>query len=133
MIVRMIYNLCEKGLSTAKIACKLNEGGVQTPCERKKEQGAKRDYSGKSSVSIWDKSAIKRILGDERYTGKHIYGKVKRIGVGKKNMTAVPRSEWIVVPNAFPAIISGEQFKRAREIMRSNAKPKPGSQINAIQ
>jgi DNA invertase Pin-like site-specific DNA recombinase len=130
MIVRLIYNLCEKGLSTAKIAHKLNEDGVQTPCERKKEQGAKRDYSGRSKVSIWDKSAIKRILGDERYTGKHIYGKVKRTGVGKKNMTAVPQSEWIVVPNAFPAIISDEQFKRVREFMQNNAKSKSVSQKN---
>ena len=47
---------------------------------------------------------------------------MKRIELGKKAVKAVPKSEWIVVPDVHPAIITDEQFKRVREIMSANIK-----------
>ena len=121
-IVRLIYDLREQGLSTLKIARKFNEDGIQTANDRKQEQGAKRGWLRSSKVSFWDTGFITRILADERYTGKHIYGKHRRIELGKKAVKAVPKSEWIVVPDVFPAIISEEQFRRVREIMSASTR-----------
>jgi len=116
-IVRLIFNLREKGVTTPDIAKKLNDDGVPTASERKKEQGAKRDWQRNSKVRMWGTGFVTRILRDERYTGKHIYGKMKRVEFGRTTAKAVPKSEWIVVPDAFPAIITCEQFERVGSLM----------------
>ncbi len=119
-IVRHIFNLYEQGLSVRKIARKLNEDGVQTASERKKEQGAKREWLRNGKVSMWDGSIITRIIADERYTGTHIYGKKRSIELGKRGSKAVPKSEWIIVPGAIPAIITGAQFERVKALRAMN-------------
>jgi len=121
-IVRLIFNLREQGMTSPKIASKLNRDGVPTANERKKEKGAKRDWQRNGKVNMWESGFITRILNDERYTGKHIYGKTKRVEIGKMATKAVPQSEWIVVPDAFPAIITDEQFARVRDIISKNTK-----------
>jgi len=123
-VVRLIFNLYEQGMTAAAIAKKLNQDGVQTANDRKKEKGAKRGWLRKSSVSMWDSNFITRLLRDERYTGKHIYGKTKRIELGKPAITAVPREDWVIVPDAFPAIITEEQFARVRSMMIGKTKTK---------
>ena len=120
-IVRLIFNLREQGMTTPKIASKLNKDGVPTPNQRQRERGAKRDWLRNGKVSMWETGFISRLLRDERYTGKHIYGKMKRAELGKPGAKAVPQSEWIVVPEAIPAIITEEQFLRVRKILNENA------------
>jgi DNA invertase Pin-like site-specific DNA recombinase len=115
-IVRLIFNLYEQGMTAQEIAMKLNEDGVKTPNEHKREQGAKRDWKRNSQINMWDKCYINNLLRNERYTGKHIYGKRRRIELGRSATKAVPESEWIVVPNAYPAIITDEQFIHVREL-----------------
>lgn len=117
-IVRLIFDLREKGLTTTQIARKLNADGVQTASERKKLQGSKRDWIRNGKERMWDASVVALFLRDERYTGKHIYGKKRRVELGKLKSEPVPPSEWIVVHNAYEAIISEEQFARVQ-------KPKP--------
>lgn len=123
-IVRLIFNLREQGFTTPKIARKLNGDGIQTASERKKEQGAKRDWLRRSKERMWETGFITRILSDERYTGKHIYGKTRRIEMCKCNVVSTPPSDWIVVPGVIPAIISDEQFRRVRELMAENTRAK---------
>lgn len=130
-IVRLIFNLREQGVTTPKIARKLNDDGIQTASERKNEQGAKRSWLRNGKENIWDTGYVTRILGDERYTGKHIFGKLRRVELGKQAVKAVPRSEWIVVPDAIPAIISEEQFQRVREIMKAKTKTKVNKKNSA--
>ncbi|MGE8556756.1 MAG: recombinase family protein [Chryseobacterium jejuense] len=61
----------------------------------------------------WDKSKIIKILTDETYIGTRIYN--KKWGRLKQKSYKNPRSEWVVVPNAFEATIGNEVFKKAQE------------------
>ena len=60
---------------------------------------------------------LQRLLENPRYTGCLTYNRHSQ-KLRTKSVTN-PRSEWIVVPNAFPAIISSEMFKRAEERRKS--------------
>ncbi len=125
-VVRTIFNLYEQGMTVVQIARNLNDDGVQTPNERKKEQGAKREWLRRAKVDMWDKSFVTRVLSDERYTGKHIYGKLRRTELGKRNVKAVPPSEWIVVPDIIPPIITPQQYMRVKELREAKTRNKAG-------
>ena len=129
--VRLIFNLREQGVTTPKIASKLNNDGIQTANERQREKGAKRDWLRNGKINMWETAFISRILRDERYTGKHIYGRTKRVELGKRAVKTVPRSEWIVVPDAIPAIITEEQFARVRELLSAKTPSKPRKSFGA--
>lgn len=61
----------------------------------------------------WDKSKIIKILTDETYIGTRIYNKTW--GRLKQKSYRNPRSEWVIVPNAFEVTINKDVFKKAQE------------------
>lgn len=64
------------------------------------------------------------ILKDERYTGKCIYGKTKVAKIGSRKLIKQPESEWFVVPNRFPVIITQALFDKTAAIRKSRARTK---------
>lgn len=61
----------------------------------------------------WRKDGVLRILSNETYIGTRIYNKTwHKLKQGHKQN---PRSEWVIVPNAFPRIVEPEIFTRAQE------------------
>ncbi|MDR6546695.1 DNA invertase Pin-like site-specific DNA recombinase [Chryseobacterium rhizosphaerae] len=63
----------------------------------------------------WDNSKIIKILTDETYIGTRIYNKTW--GRLKQKSSRNPRSEWVIVPDAFEATIDKNVFKKAQEKM----------------
>ncbi|MDR6459266.1 DNA invertase Pin-like site-specific DNA recombinase [Chryseobacterium vietnamense] len=61
----------------------------------------------------WNKSKIIKILTDETYIGTRIYNKTW--GRLKQKSYRNPRSEWVVVPDAFESTIDKDIFKNAQE------------------
>lgn len=68
----------------------------------------------------WGRTAIRRILQNRIYTGTWVYNKYKwqhRKKMTDKNVAVLrPQEDWIVVEDAFPAIVSKELFDQAQEI-----------------
>lgn len=62
---------------------------------------------------LWDNSKVIKILTDETYRGTRIYNKTWRRLKQKSHKN--PRSEWIIVPNAFKAVVDDKIFKDAQE------------------
>lgn len=102
-VVKEIFSLfIEQQQTPAKIASLLNEKGISSP-------------NGMS----WNRNKIIRILTNETYTGTRIYNKTwNRL---KQKQHSNPRSEWIICPNAFEAIIDQETFNKARERLYWNS------------
>lgn len=65
-------------------------------------------------------SAVATVLNNIFYTGKYRYNYRKQ---GDRQQVK-PESEWIVIDNQHPAIISEEVFKRAEEIKQTNLRLK---------
>jgi len=118
-IVRKIYDLAEQGYTGSQIAAALNSEQIPTPQQRQTRYGAKRKWT-KREADFWSDSQPTKILSDERYTGKQIFGKMRVTEVGRNNKRqAVPKEDWVIIPGAIPAIITEEQFKAVREIVGS--------------
>jgi len=90
----------------------LNAEGVPTKQMGKERKGYKRTWG---RGDCWDNSAVLDTLKNECYTGKWIYGKTRTIIVGQSKTRKVPKSEWIILPDAIPVLVSQEQFDLVQE------------------
>jgi len=119
-VVRQIFDMAVKGVEIKDIAKTLNDSNIPTPNKYGRIfSNCTRDWKRTNSTEFWTRSNIRRILTDERYTGKSICGKWRRIEIGNQKYTAVPESEWIVKDNAFEAIVSHDTFIKAQKNRRS--------------
>lgn len=98
-VVKKIFSLLvEQQYKPTIIACLLNEKRIPS-----------------SNGLSWNRDKIIRILTNEIYKGTRVYNKTwSRL---KQKQRPNPRSEWVVCPNAFEAIIAEETFNRAQECL----------------
>lgn len=125
-VVRDIYQWKISGMSQQRIADKLNDMGVLSPAEYKKSCGIK--YSANLQTkkqAIWSAVAITRILTNESYTGTLIQGKVTTPNYKVKKTVIKDEEDWVVIPNAFEAIITKEQFNMVQEILKKDTRVAP--------
>lgn len=118
-IVVKMFDLCIAGQSTKSIAQYLNERNIPSPRQYKLQNGM--IYNGRvvDGESIWLASSIRKILSDERYTGKMISNTREMVGIRSNKTRALPREQWIVVENTHEAIISEEKFQAASASLAS--------------
>ena len=102
-IVRRMYLLAGRGKSTLDIAKIFNQEGIASPKGKK-----------------WLKTTIYRTLTNEVYTGTLVWG-----------VTAKDKLPPIRVENAFPAIVSREEYDRVAKVMQANAPDKQHPQRTA--
>lgn len=120
-IVQRVFDLFISGFSTGEIAQKFNSEGILTPLQRKRFQEVTRNWNCvDQNRNYWTSTMVRKILDDERYTGKAIYGKTARKKVGACQVKAVAESQWTVVDGAFPAIITQELFDTAKSLKWSS-------------
>lgn len=110
-VVRYIYDLYEKLLSTNEVAFRLNEENVKT------KRGGK-----------WLAKTVRDVLRNSFYIGTYTYNKRESDGSNRLR----DKSEWIVKKNNHPAIVTEEQFKRVNEILTNNYKGISGNQRSNI-
>ncbi len=95
-IVRRMFRMAESGRSVLDITKALNDEGVATA-------------TGKP----WTKTMVHYVLTNETYTGTLVWGTNASDGAPPVRME-----------NAFPAIVSKEEFRRVGDLMRSRAPTK---------
>jgi len=118
-VVRNIFKWKIGGISAHTIAKKLNEGGMASPSEYKREQGINYRSGFKSNIkSKWRSTQVLRILKNELYTGELIQKKRQKINYRIKKIRDVPPEQWIRVKNAHEAIIPKETFDLAQEVLK---------------
>ena len=131
VIIRRIFDMVSEGVKNTKIAATFNAEGIDSPLEHRRRLGrstlALRPKAGRS---FWDGHVIYRIICDERYTGTLVCFKTKKVprseATGKRCQVKLPESEWVRVPDAFPAIVSAEQFEKVKAIRQKRQRPQPG-------
>lgn len=117
-IIVMIFESCVAGMTTSEIAQMLNDMGIPSPLEHKRRNGGFYNGVVKEETGIWLKGAVRKILTDERYTGKMITNTRETEEVGKPKMRSLPRDQWIIVPGTHEAIISEELFRTAQNALQ---------------
>ena len=126
-IVRDIFRMKIDGYSSARIAKTLNERGVLSPMEYKKDRGLphpKGGYADRNGAK-WCPTTIIRILSDETYTGTLVQGRYGTPTYKLREIVQRPEDEWHRIENAHEAIIQRHNFDLAKKIMRLDTRTAP--------
>lgn len=122
-VVRRLFQMRADGMSSTKIAIAFNNEGILTPSMYKDKNKCKRKWHSAREYVFWTNGIVDNLLSDERYTGKMIAGKVKRIVIGNPKTKKVGKENWFLVPNTHEAIVSQELFDRVKK-QRSSCRAK---------
>lgn len=118
-IVRKIFTMTADGVRPTEIAAMFNREGVLTPMLYKREAGCSRDrWPSIHEENFWTQTMICKILRDERYIGKCVYGKRERDMVGSWHTVKHCKADWIVVDETHEGIVSKELFQKVASLMK---------------
>ena len=117
VVVKRIFRMAGMGMKIAQIAKILNAENVPTPRESKNKQGIYHPWPAVSDYYLWYESIVGRILRDERYLGKVVYGKRYRPEVGSRKTLKSGKANWIVVEEKHEPLVSLEDFMAAQAAM----------------
>lgn len=125
-VVRQIFERFLSGVTMTEIAGELNVQGLPTPSQLKRAHGSKRQlWNSERMQNEWGRSTVNRILQDERYTGKLIALKQTRTEVGScKAMRPTQKEDWVVIPDAFEALIPQQVFEQAKARLQKHSRPR---------
>ena len=111
-VVQEIFDMALRGLTCTEICVKLSSAGYPTLSEYIKSAKGQNILP----TCQWKSKSVRSILQNIQYTGAFVSGKIlKDYASGKSFHTA--KSDWIVIPDKHPAIISKEVFDRVQEVM----------------
>ena len=131
--VREVFSRIQNGEGTTEIARDFNLRGIPTPMMVKRQKNVTRNWNSKEHDSnMWTHSLINKMVTDERYTGSAVFGKMKRVKVDSGKSVSVPKEEWTVVPDMFPAIISKEVFASVQEALQTERRPSNVRKSNSL-
>ena len=112
-VVKLIYEKYLAGFGTMQIADYLSKKKIPIPSDyNKRKRGTKSLTYG-----LWQQSTVRFILSNEIYTGTVIQGKRKKVSFKSKKFINLPEEDWVKVENMHEAIISKEDFERARKVI----------------
>lgn len=115
-VVREIYESFLGGMKLMDIIRMLNKRGVESPAARYRRTHPEHPrYDFFSEKSCWSQSTVRKIIGNEAYTGTYIAHKRQSAGLGTGRTVKVPEEEQIRIENAYEAIISREVFDEAQK------------------
>jgi hypothetical protein len=98
--IREIFSMfLEQSISVRAIARILNERGLKH-----------------GNFGQWDHNVIRRILSHPKYTGCAVFNRYSE-KLGARRLCNPP-DQWVLRPNAFPAIVSQEVFDRTQDKLR---------------
>ena len=114
-VVKLIYEKYLEGFGTMQIADYLTKKKIPIPSDYNKR---KKGANG-ISYGYWQQSTVRFILSNEIYTGTVIQGKRKKVSFKSKKFINLPEEDWVKVENMHEAIISKEDFERAKNVILS--------------
>lgn len=100
-VIVQIFELAASGLGALRIVERLNEQGSRGP-----------------RGGTWKCGAVKRVLANERYIGRQIWGQRvhdRRPGSRQRRARAIPREQWHVRDRPELRIISDDLWRRVQE------------------
>jgi len=120
-----IFRMCLDGIGFASIAADLNAKGIPGPI---------RD--------IWGFTTIKAILENPTYRGDLVWNRrteakfyrvqngrteKRQRQAGEAKVVRTPKDDWVVIPNAVPAIISAEDWEKAQVMVAKRRRARGGA------
>lgn len=123
-IVKEIFSLYINGVGYYKIAQTLNEKGIPTPTNYKKENGSKyvcRKIKFKERTK-WSQDTIAKILRNESYIGNLVQGKRTYISYKNHKTIVKPKEEWTTAYNTHEPIIDMDTWTAVQKKFKSRTR-----------
>lgn len=118
-VIRRIFQMAADATKTWQIAAALNGEGISSPKNYKVEAGCTRTpWRSIQEDNFWTANLVAKLLRDERYIGKTVYGKRSRDIVGSTHTVKISRNDWVIVPGRHETIVSEALFEKAQICMR---------------
>ncbi|MCD8097387.1 MAG: recombinase family protein [Lachnospiraceae bacterium] len=117
-VIRQIFELRAGGMSYMGINKKLNDAGIVSPGQYKKNNGIKTNRSNTARTILWNKHMITQILNDIVYIGHLAQRKGSQCLYKGLPYHITDKENWIVVENTHEPLISVELFEKVQEINR---------------
>ena len=128
-VVRQIFQWKLEGMSGSRIADKLNELGVPTPMEYKRNNGENYQCGfRRKALPKWQTNSVNYILRNETYTGVLLQGKTSTLNYKIKKRTKTKKKDWIRCEDSHEAIISKEEFAMVQECFENDTRVSPDEQ-----
>lgn len=128
-IVRNIFGWKLGGMSLTAIANKLNDLGVLSPMEYKRERGEHYNSGFAAGIQTrWSAVAVKRILTNPVYIGILEQGKTEKVSVKVNKYCSKPKEEWARVEHAHEAIIRKEAFECVQRLLKTVSRSGDGEE-----
>jgi DNA invertase Pin-like site-specific DNA recombinase len=126
-VVRDIFQMKIEGYSAARIAAELNERGILSPLEYKRDRGLPRPKKNYCDIedSKWSPNTIIRILSDETYMGTLVQGKQSTPNYKLKEIIDKPANEWQRTEAAHKKIVSKQDFELVQKLLRLDTRTAP--------
>lgn len=116
-IVKKIFELYLQGNGYSLIAKYLNEQHVMTPTQYKAANGSNFKNMNIKKINVWTNSTVSTIIKNQMYTGCMVQGKREKISYKSKKYKKKAENEWSVIPGTHEAIISINDFEKAKKIL----------------
>lgn len=125
-VVQLIFHLASEGMSIVHIAKKLNHENTPSKSMLKLKTTAESRTGAVRKNNIWKYGEIYKILQDEQYLGRLVFGKTEKRSISERKQTSLPKKHWIVVDHCHEALVSQEVFNQANANIprRSSSKKK---------
>ena len=118
-VVHRIFLMVGDGHSARQTAKALNRDCVLTPMLYKIAAGCtQKSWNNVQAENSWTDAAIIRVVRDERYLGKVIFGKRYYDIIGQKHSVKVSKKDWIITEHTHEAIVTQEEFDRAQAALK---------------
>jgi len=123
-VVKMIYNMAEKGCGSVAIAENLEKQKILAPSVYKLQKGITHYISSNrknpENCYRWNAATVSAILTNPVYTGLLTSLKTEVVNCKTKQRIRVPEDDRITVQQAHPAIISQLQFSQVQQMRSSH-------------
>ena len=123
-VVKEIFELFKSGLGYYKIAKHLNEKGILTPSNYKKENGS--NYVCRKAKcgtkTKWSQDSIAKLLRNEVYIGNLVQGKKTYVSYKNHKIVIKPKDEWTTSYGTHEHIIDIETWKYVQSKFKSRVR-----------
>lgn len=116
-VVKMIFDMRQKGDSCLKISDYLNLNDIPSPRNHYYNLGLNTNPKYAKKI-FWDDSGIGVILRNESYTGNRVHGRYSRNG---RQVSEKPHDEWVIHENTHQAIVEKSQFGAVQELLNATS------------
>lgn len=115
-VIRQIFEWRAQGISYMGINRRLNEAGIPSPSQYKRDRGIETNNNKKDHVILWNKHMITSILNNTVYLGQLVQRKGSQCLYRGIPYHVTGKDEWITVDGAHEPIITQELFDKVRQI-----------------